>query len=134
MNDAERLEHMLELVVERIGDPAPRVYEHLFANAPELREMFVMDTHGSARGEMLHRAVEALLDLAADQPYAPCLIAAEWSNHHLNGVTQAQFVAFFDAMAAVFREALGPAWSPAVQAAWAATMGKVQSSTEPAAA
>jgi len=133
LNEAEHLEHMLSLVVERIGDPAPRVYERLFAQEPALREMFVLDTHGAARGEMFQRAVEALLDLAADRPYAPGMISAEWSNHRLNGVTQAQFLAFFDAMAAVFGEALDKAWSPAVAAAWATTMSKLQSSTEPAA-
>jgi hemoglobin-like flavoprotein len=133
MDTHATLERMLALVVERIGDPAPQVYEHLFAAAPELREMFVMDTLGSARGEMFYRAVEALLDLAADQPYAPGLIAAEWSNHRMNGVTQAQFVAFFEAMGAVFREALGHRWSPEVASAWAATMAKMQRITTPAA-
>ena len=49
MSTVELLEHSLEQVVARIGDPAPQVYERLFAQSPELRAMFVGDPLGMAR-------------------------------------------------------------------------------------
>ncbi len=58
--------------------------------------MFVLDTQGAARGEMFHRAIETLLDLAGEQAYARTMIEAEWSNHRMNGVSKAQFDAFFE--------------------------------------
>ena len=60
MNPIELLECTLHQVVERVGDPAPQVYERLFAQSPALREMFVNDPLGSVRGEMFHRALEAM--------------------------------------------------------------------------
>ena len=125
MNDAERLEQMLERVVERIGDPAPRVYERLFEQEPDLREMFVLDTQGAARGEMFHRAIETLLDLAKGQAYATAMVEAEWSNHRMNGVSKAQFEAFFDAMGQVFREALGADWGTKLDRTWRDSVARI---------
>jgi hypothetical protein len=125
LNEAEHLEHMLSLVVERIGDPAPRVYERLFAQEPALREMFVLDTHGAARGEMFHRAVETLLDLAQGKAYGRAMVEAEWSNHRMNGVSKAQFAAFFELMGQVFREALGADWSTELECIWRDSVARV---------
>ena len=58
------LEHSLELVAERIGDPAPRVFERLFLEAPDLLALFSNDACGSVRGEMFLRALECLQDAA----------------------------------------------------------------------
>jgi hypothetical protein len=77
VNTVELLEHSLEQVVARIGDPAPQVYEQLFAQSPELRSMFVGDPLGSVRGEMFHRVIDTLIDVAAERPYASGMIAAE---------------------------------------------------------
>jgi hemoglobin-like flavoprotein len=133
VNDAERLEHMLELVVERVGDPAPRVYERLFEQEPALREMFVLDTQGAARGEMFHRAVETLLDLAKGQAYARAMVEAEWSNHRMNGVSKAQFDAFFELMGQVFREALGADWSTELECSWRDSVARIALITSAAA-
>jgi hemoglobin-like flavoprotein len=119
------LEHSLELVAERIGDPVPRVYDALFAAEPQLREKFVGDPLGSVRGEMFLRVVDTLLDVASDQPYARGMIAAEWSNHHMNGVSAAQFQRFFDVVVQVFRDALGSDWTPQIDAAWQRTLQRV---------
>jgi hypothetical protein len=134
VTDAELLEQALERVLERVGDPAPLVYERLFQGSPQLREMFVMDTLGSVRGEMFHRAIETLLDLADARPYAGSMIAAEWSNHHMNGVSKAQFDGFFVAMGETFRQALGGEWTADIDGAWSAAVGRIQHiTTEPAA-
>jgi hemoglobin-like flavoprotein len=125
MTGTALLEQTLERVVERIGDPAPHVYAQLFDSAPELRAMFVNDPSGSVRGEMFHRVVEALLDVAGDRPYAGSMIAAEWFNHRGIGVPPQQFEAFFGTVVQVFRQALGPDWTDDVDAAWHDTLRRV---------
>jgi len=134
MTNAQRLEQMLQRVVERIGDPAPRVYERLFDKEPALREMFVLDTQGAARGEMFHRAIETLLDLAGGQAYARTMIEAEWSNHRMNGVSKAQFDAFFEVMGEVFRDALGADWCTDTERAWRDTLARICGMTREATA
>jgi hypothetical protein len=127
------LEHSLEQVVERIGDPAPRVYDALFAQEPQLRAMFIGDPLGSVRGEMFHRVIDTLIDVAGERPYAAGMIAAEWYNHQMNGVSAAQFQGFFDAVVQVFRQALGDDWTPQIDAAWRNTLLRVGEITAQAA-
>jgi hypothetical protein len=125
MDTAALLEHSLERVVARIGDPAPRVYEARFAQEPGLREMFIGDPLGSVRGEMFLRVIDTLIDVAGERPYAAGMIAAEWSNHRMNGVSAAQFQGFFDTVVQVFRQALGDEWTPQIDAAWQCTLQRV---------
>ena len=129
MNTVEWLERSLALTVDHIGDPAPRVYQQVFAACPELQAMFVNDPTGAVRGEMFHRVVEALLDVAADRPYAGGMIASEWFNHRGIGVPTAQFESFFVAVAAVCRQALGDDWTADIDAAWATTLARVAAIT-----
>lgn len=129
MNTAEVLEHSLEQVVARVGDPAPQVYDRLFAQSPELRAMFIGDPLGSVRGEMFHRVIETLIDVAADRPYANGMIAAEWSNHQMNGVTPRQFDHFFESVVQVMRQALGSDWTVEIDAAWRHTLARVRDIT-----
>jgi hemoglobin-like flavoprotein len=123
--DTVALELSLERAVARIGDPAPRVYEALFAQEPGLRAMFIGDPLGSVRGEMFHRVIDTLIDVAGERPYAAGMIAAEWSNHRMNGVSAAQFQAFFDIVVQVLRQALGDEWTAQIDAAWQATLQRV---------
>jgi hemoglobin-like flavoprotein len=125
MDTVALLELSLERAVARIGDPAPRVYEALFAQEPGLRAMFIGDPLGSVRGEMFHRVIDTLIDVAGERPYAAGMIAAEWSNHRMNGVSSAQFQAFFDLVVQVLRQALGDEWTAQIDAAWQATLQRV---------
>lgn len=129
MNTAQLLEKSLELVVERVGDPAPLVYQRVFDASPDLRALFVNDPAGSVRGEMFHRVVEALLDVAAERPYAGGLIAAEWVNHRGIGVMPQQFESFFVAVYEVCRQALGPDWTAELDSAWRLTLDGVSAIT-----
>jgi hemoglobin-like flavoprotein len=129
VNTVELLEQSLEQVVARIGDPAPQVYEQLFAQSPELRAMFVGDPLGSVRGEMFHRVIDTLIDVAAERPYAGGMIAAEWSNHRMNGVSARQFDSFFESVVQVLRQALGKGWTAEIDAAWRHTLARVQGIT-----
>jgi hemoglobin-like flavoprotein len=129
VNQVELLERSLEMVVARVGDPAPQVYERVFVQSPELRAMFVGDPLGSVRGEMFHRVVETLIDVAGERPYAAGMIAAEWSNHRMNGVTARQFDSFFESVVQVLRQTLGSDWTADIDAAWHHTLARVQDIT-----
>jgi hemoglobin-like flavoprotein len=133
MDTAALLEQSLERVVAHIGDPAPHVYEALFAQEPQLRALFVGDPCGSVRGEMFHRVIDTLIDVAGGRAYADGMIAAEWSNHQMTGVSAAQFQAFFDIVVQVFRQALGSDWTPQIDAAWQHTLQRVAEITAGAA-
>ena len=116
--DTTHLQDLFERVVDRIGDPAPRVYERLFALQPGLLPRFAADTSGAARAEMFMRAVEALEGLAAGQAWAPGLIASERANHAMGGLDAGDFDLYFRLIGEVFRDALGDAWSAHDQALW----------------
>ena len=122
---SELIESSLAAVAERVGDPAPQVYARLFEMAPELQPLFVRDTDGSVRAEMLARALETLLDLVGEGHYARGLIATEFVNHQNIGVPADRFGVFFDAMISTFREVLADAWTDDVDAAWDALRGQV---------
>ena len=40
------LSESLEIVVERVGNPAPQIYQRMFKQSPELEPMFVLDRDG----------------------------------------------------------------------------------------
>ncbi len=120
------LERSLELVAERIGDPAPRVFQQLFDEAPELQTLFANDASGSVRAEMFLRALECLQDAAGSARFAPGLVAAEHQAHLAYGVSSAQFQRFFDIIVAVFRDALGADWTPDTDAAWQAALQRLR--------
>lgn len=134
MDIDQLLARSLERVVERVGDPAPLVYARLFARSPELQAMFVGDTQGSVRAEMFLRAIDTLMDLAGQRHYAAGMIASEWSNHHMNGVTTRQFESFFEIIVEVCQHALGADWTPEIDAAWRSTIDRVTRVTAQAAA
>ena len=69
MNDSERLDFTLEQVAQRVGDPAPLVFERLYAEAPELQALFCNDASGAVRAEMFLRALECLQDAAGARLY-----------------------------------------------------------------
>lgn len=108
----------LAQVAERHGDPTSAVYERLFAQSPEMAELFVGDRTGAARGEMLAVVFETLLDFAGPGSYAANMVRAEVVNHENLGVPPAVFVTFFSTVMAAVRDLLGPDWTPAVQAEW----------------
>jgi hemoglobin-like flavoprotein len=109
----------LELLAERVGDPAPQVYARLFAQHPDMEALFVRDTSGAVRGEMLAVAFECILDMGGAGAYAANLIAAERVNHEGVGVPPEVFGRFFPLLAETCRDLLGEAWTEEVEAAWA---------------
>ena len=122
--DAEIIANCLELVAERAGDPAPLVFQRLFAENPEVEALFVRDTAGLVRGEMMAVTLEALLDCAADDSYAVGLVEIERVNHVGLGVAPEVFDTFFRVVMTVFRGILGDDWTPDMDAAWRRVLAK----------
>ncbi|HEY0438024.1 MAG TPA: hypothetical protein VGC92_15395, partial [Phenylobacterium sp.] len=71
------MEASLEALAERVGDPTAQVYARLFAEFPQTEALFVRDSNGAVRGEMLAVAFQCLLDMGGAGAYAANLIAAE---------------------------------------------------------
>ncbi|MBS0363029.1 MAG: globin [Proteobacteria bacterium] len=120
---SEIISQSLELLAERVGDPAPQVYARLFAAYPEMEAMFVRDVTGAVKGEMLAMTFQCLMDL--DGGYAANMIAAERVNHDAFGVPHEVFGRFFPLLAETCRELLGDAWTPPVERAWAAALARI---------
>ncbi|MEH6677353.1 globin [Phenylobacterium sp.] len=116
--DAQAILDSLDLVAERSEDPAPQVYERLFARYPETEALFIGDKRGAARGQMLRQAIDTLLDYLGPNAFAANFLRAELRNHDDIGVPAEIFPAFYQAMAEAFADIAGEAWTPAMQASW----------------
>lgn len=116
--DASLIERSLEIAAERDADLTPRVYARLFADHPEMEAMFVRDTNGAVRGEMLARVFEMILDFIDRRAYAAQMIQCEVVTHEGYGVPPEVFGVFFGKVADTLREVVGADWTPAVEAAW----------------
>lgn len=108
-----------------MGDPAPQVYARLFAAYPEMEALFVRDTRGAVRGEMLAVAIQCVLDLREGHHFGGNLIATERVNHEGFGVPPEVFGQFFPILVETFRELLGEAWTPATETAWAGLLAEL---------
>jgi hemoglobin-like flavoprotein len=125
MNSGEIVAVSLETLAERVGDPASQVYARLFVAYPEMEALFVRDTTGAVRGEMLSLVFECLLDIGGTGAYAANLIAAERVNHEGVGVPHEVFGRFFPIVAQTCRELLGETWTAEVDAAWADLLARI---------
>lgn len=128
---ANALSESLEIVVERVGNPAPQIYERMFMRLPELEPMFVLDRDGSVRAEMIRLCFDALLDLEQEGLYARSLIATELTTHGNNGITPVQFVSLFDTICEVVREIVAEQWQPRHEQAWNEVLSKVSDLISP---
>jgi len=123
---AHLIEASLEAVAHHAGDPTTLVYERLFELAPAVRDLFVRDTDGSVRGQMLQQVFDTVVDLAGEDRYASVLIGTEWVNHQNLGVPGEQFSLFFTAMIDTFRAQLGAAWTAEFDTAWLEVAARVR--------
>jgi len=123
--DPAVITHTLELLAERCGDPTPAVYARLFTENPEMEALFVRDTGGLVRGQMLSVVLESLLDFVTDRTYGANLIQIERVNHEGLGVPPAVFDTFFTTVVATCRDVLGADWTPAMDAAWTELLEEV---------
>lgn len=130
MLDGAVITQTLDLAAERHADPTPLVYERLFAAHPDMEALFIRDTDGSVRGEMLMRVIEMILDVVGARAYGPKLIQCEVITHEGYGVPREVFGAFFTALAETLRALIGADWTPAMDAAWRALLWELNAFAE----
>lgn len=116
----------LEGAAARDGDITPRVYARLFARHPDMEPLFVRDTTGAVKGEMLARVIEAILDFIDTRAYADHLIETEVVTHEGYGVPRAVFPAFFETLAETLREILAEGWTEAMDTSWRALLAELE--------
>jgi hemoglobin-like flavoprotein len=124
-DDAAIITATLDRVAERIGDPVPLVFAHLFRETPELEALFIRDTDGLVRGQMFQVTIESLLDFLGDQSYGANLIQIERVNHVGLGVEPAVFDRFYFTVMAAFREVLGTDWTVEMDRVWTRVVGEL---------
>lgn len=121
--------------LERLGelgvDPTAGIYRRLFARHPEVETLFVLDRDGAVRGNMLAKALEALVDLAGPRAFGAHFLRAEAINHDGIGVSREIYAAFFDCIVDVMRESLDDAWNDELEAAWSEVIAEVRGSAAP---
>jgi hemoglobin-like flavoprotein len=117
-SDLDVVSRTLELVAEHCGDPAERVFARLFREQPEVEALFVRDTGGLVRGQMLATVLDGFLDFVSDQAYAAALVEIERVNHVGLGVEPAVFDTFFRVVVDTFREVIGPGWTGEMEEVW----------------
>ena len=125
MTEAGAIAASLDRVAERCGDPAPQVYARLFAQSPQMEALFVRDTDGAVRGQMLYQVLESLLDFEGAGAYGANLIRCEVINHENLGVPPEVFASFFATVMETFRDLLGEDWTPAFESAWARLLARI---------
>jgi hemoglobin-like flavoprotein len=116
--DAKLIEQSLELAAGVGADLTPRVYRRLFAAHPDMEALFVRDTNGSVRGEMLARVFEMILDFIDRRAYGAQMIQCEVVTHEGYGVPPDVFAVFFQTVADTLREAVAADWTTAMDTAW----------------
>ncbi len=109
------------------GDPTRTVYDLLFAWRPELAALFVRDSNGAVRGEMLARTLEMILDLIGPRAYAEHMLRCEIVTHDGYGVPPGDFPLFFRAVAEGLKITAGDAWRPAYDRAWTVLLAEMES-------
>lgn len=124
--DRALIERSLQIAAERGGDLTAAVYARLFRERPEIEAMFVMDTDGAVRGEMLSRVFDAILDFIGERAYAQNWISAEATTHEGYLVPREDFARFFEIVGETVRDACGERWSVETEAAWSALLAAVR--------
>lgn len=119
------IERSLEIAGGRGEDLTFRVYLRLFAAHPEMEALFIRDTNGSVRGEMLARVFELILDFIDRRAYATRMIQCEVITHEGYGVPPDVFGIFFSTVADALKESLGADWTADMDTAWRDLVGKM---------
>lgn len=117
----------LEAVVERAGDPAPKIFARLFDVLPETEDRFARDTGGAIRGEMLAMVFDCLMDPGG--PYQANVVRSERVNHDGFGTPSDEFNRFFWIVRDGCRELAGPDWTPEIDEAWTLRIEQILTAT-----
>jgi len=98
------------------------VFQRLFAESPEVEDLFIRDPAGLVRGQMFQVTIESLLDFLGDRSYGANLIQIERVNHQGLGVEPEIFDTFYITVMATFKDILGSDWTDQMEAVWSRTV------------
>lgn len=119
----------ITLSLERFGamcaDPAPLIYQRLFAQHPEFEGLFAMDSDGGVRGSMLTTCFECIIGLAEGSQLPRFELQSARLSHQGYGVPESQLDDMFAAIRDTCRETLAGEWTPAMEAAWADILSEI---------
>lgn len=122
---ADLILETLERAGEACADPAPLVYQRLFALRPEFEALFVMDSDGGVRGSMLETCFNAILGLEDEAPVQRVIISSSRFSHTAYGLAESDLDLMFGAIRDTVRELNGAHWTPEVAAAWDARLAEI---------
>lgn len=115
----------LERAGERCADPAPLVYQRLFALRPDFEALFVMDTDGGVRGAMLETCFDAILGVAEDAATQRVIISSSRFSHTAYGLAEEDLDLIFGVIRDTVRDLNGADWTPEAAAAWTARLAEI---------
>ncbi|AKF03610.1 globin domain-containing protein [Sandaracinus amylolyticus] len=123
--DVPLLRSSFELVLEREPALTARFYEILFERYPQARPLFARNAR-KQQEEMLARALAAVVDRLEDAPWLVETLGAMGAKHVDYGVTEEMYGWVGDALLRTLAEVAGDAWTPELEAAWAAAYGAIR--------
>lgn len=116
--NSEIIDASLEHVAERCEDPTPLVYQRLFEQHPEFRELFILDRQDEAKGHMLSEVITCISDFVGPRHISEGLITTEMINHDHLGIPNDVFQTFFTIVRDTFKDILGNEWSEDYESNW----------------
>ena len=122
--DVALLRSSFALVVERQPALTKRFYEILFERYPQARALFGRNTQ-RAQEEMLQGALVAVLDHLEDAAWLQGTLAGLGAKHVGYGVSAPMYGWVGESLLATLAEVAGPAWTPALERAWAEAYGAI---------
>lgn len=126
------IEHTLERVVARAGDPKDLIYERLFSERPDFQEMFVMDKDGGVQANMLTTCIECFRGVANQSNNPQLQLDAARLHHDGYGVTADDIDLMFKIIRDEFQQILAEEWTPEIETIWSdalATLAKAERGT-----
>lgn len=123
--NGELLRASLELVVERQPAITPRFYEILFARYPQVQPLFGRNS-GDNQAKMLQEAIVAVVDHVDDASWLTATLGGMGKQHVDYGVTAEMYPYVGESLLATLAEIAGPAWTPAIEAAWTDAFGAIR--------
>ncbi|HEU4411690.1 MAG TPA: globin domain-containing protein [Polyangiaceae bacterium] len=120
--NAALLRQNFELVIERQPQITPQFYEILFERRPEVRALFARNAP-ERQQKMLQDALVAVVERLDDAPWLGEALGAIGRKHVDYGVRDEMYGWVGEALLATLAEISGDAWTPELEAAWAAAYG-----------
>lgn len=115
----------LARVTALVGDPTDRIYARLFAEHPEFEPLFVMDTDGGVRANMLTSSFTCLLGVVEGNSQPHMHLEAARVHHDGYGLGAKEIDVMFEIMRDECRHILGTEWTDQVEAAWASLLAEL---------